>query len=219
MYRRVFSGIIEQGKTAAFLAAMRESNRYQSERGIRARTTVWGSMTGRANAVQIASDFNTLDDLEKFTELAALDASFSSFRRAVRAQMQFPSTQVTILRLAYHSAGLITSEEATTPRKYLRMVTGDVQAGRHREFVMSVSQALEYQKQRGIEATTSVWTAVTGGTSAVAVLAEFDSLGELEKYDDLSVQDAEFGRLRKTSRETMVFTTSETHLMRNLRQG
>lgn len=217
MYRRVFSGIIDQGKTSAFLAALRESNGYQAERGIRARTTVWSSMTGRANAVQIASDFNTLDDLEKFTELTALDASFSSFRRAVRAQMQFAGAQVTILRLAYHSAGLITSEEATTPRKYLRMVTGDVQAGRHREFVMSVSQALEYQKQHGIEATTSVWTLVTGGTSGVAVVAEFDSLADLEKYDDLSVQDAAFGRLRKTARETMVFTTSETQLMRNLR--
>ena len=219
MYRRILTGIIAQGKTRDFLAAMRESSEHQEERGIRARTSVWGAMTGQTNGVLIASDFNTLDELEKFTDLATTDASFAVVRRAVRSQMVYEASSVGILRLAYHSEGMISSEDATAPRRYMRTLNGDVQPGRHREFVMSISQALEYQKQRGIEATTSVWTAVTGGTSGVAVLAEFDSLAELEKYDDLSVQDADFGRLRKTARETMVFTTSETHLMRNLRQA
>jgi hypothetical protein len=212
----MFSGIIDQGKTSAFLAAMRESSSYQVDRGIRARTTVWGAMTGQTNGVAIASDFNTLDDLEKFTELAALDAGFANVRRAVRSLMRFESTEVRIHRLAYHSEGMISSEDATAPRKYLRTLKGEVQPGRHREFVMSISQALDYQKERGIEATTSVWTAVTGGTSGVEIVAEFDSLVELEKFDEMAMQDAEFGRLRKATRESMVFLTSEVHIMRNL---
>jgi hypothetical protein len=98
----------------------------------------------------------------------------------------------------------------------MRTLTGEVQAGRHREFVMSISQALDYQKQRGIAATTSVWSAVTGGTSGVSIVAEFDTLAELEKFDEMALQDAEFGRLRKATRESMVFLTSHVDLMRNL---
>ena len=130
--------------------------------------------------------------------------------------MVYEASEVSIHRLAYHSEGMISSEDATEPRRYMRTLTGDVQAGRHREFVMSVSQALEYQKQRGIDATTSVWSAVTGATNGVSIVAEFDSLAELEKFDEMSVQDAEFGRLRKATRETMVFLTSHVDLMRNL---
>jgi len=216
MYRRVLTGIIAQGRTSAFLAAMRESSEHQDVRGIRARTTVWGAMTGQTNGVLIASDFNTLDELEKFTDLAATDARFASIRRAVRTEMVFDATEVDIQRLAYHSDGMISSEDATAPRRYMRTLRGEVQPGRHREFVMSISQALEYQKERGIQATTSVWSAVTGTTSAVSVVAEFDSLAELEKFDEMAVQDAEFGKLRKASREAMVFLTSQVELMRNL---
>lgn len=216
MYRRILTGIIAQGRTSAFLAAMRESSEHQDVRGIRARTTVWGAMTGQTNGVLIASDFNTLDELEKFTDLAANDARFASIRRAVRTEMLFDATEVAIQRLAYHSEGLISSEDATAPRRYMRTLSGEVQAGRHREFVMSISQALDYQKERGIDATTSVWSAVTGATSAVSVVAEFDTLSELEKFDEMAVQDAEFGKLRKASREAMVFLTSEVELMRNL---
>jgi hypothetical protein len=216
MYRRILSGIIDQGKTSTFLAAMREANEHQEVRGIRARTTVWGAMTGQTNGVLIASDFNTMEDLERFTELAAEDARFATVRRAVRTQMIYDASEVSIHRLSYHSEGLISSEDATAPRRYMRTLDGEVQPGRHREFVMSISQALDYQKQRGIDATTSVWSAVTGQTSAVSIVAEFDSLAELEKFDDMATQDAEFGRLRKASRETMVFLTSEVNLLRNL---
>ena len=216
MYRRILTGVIAQGRTSAFLKAMRDSSEHQDDRAIRARTTVWGAMTGQNNSVVIASDFNTLDELEKFTDLAANDARFASIRRAVRTEMVYDASDVSIHRLAYHSEGMISSEEATEPRRYMRTLTGEVQAGRHREFVMSISQALDYQKQRGIAATTSVWSAVTGGTSGVSIVAEFDSLAELEKFDDMALQDAEFGRLRKATRETMVFLTSHVDLMRNL---
>jgi hypothetical protein len=216
VYRRIFSGLTERGKTTAFLEAMREASAHQTDRGIRARTTIWGAMTGHTNEVQIASDFNTMDDLEKFTELAAEDAAFAAVRRAVREQMVFDSADVSIHRLAYHSEGLYSSEEATTPRKYMRTLAGEVLPGRHREFVMSVSQALEYQKQRGIDATTSVWSSVTGHTSGVTLVAEFNSLAELEKFDEMAVQDTEFAKLRRQTRETMVFLTSEVELYRNL---
>ena len=216
MYRRIFSGFVERGKTASFLTAMQESAIHQDERGIRARTTIWGAMTGHTNYVMIASDFNTLDDLEKFTELAAEDASFAAIRRAVRSQMEYARSDVAIQRLAYHSEGLYSSEEATKPLKYMRVLKGEVLPGRHREFVMSISQALAYQKERGIAAYTSVWSNVTGATSAVAIVAEFNSLGELEKFDDMAQGDAEFARLRRATREAMVFHTSEVDLYRNL---
>ncbi len=216
MYRRAFNGIVERGKTTSFLEAMRESSEHQEGRGIRARTTVWGRMTGHTNGVLIASDFNTLDDLEKFTDLAAEDARFAAVRRAVRSQMVYDRSDVSIHRLAYHSEGLISSEEATAPRRYMRTLSGEVLPGRHREFVASISGALEYQKQRGIDAWTSVWSAMTGGTSRVEIVAEFDSLQELEKFDDMALQDAEFARLRRATREAMVFLTSEVELLRNL---
>ncbi len=216
MYRRIFTGIIDQGKTRSFLDAMREARDHQEGRGIRARTTIWGAMTGQTNGVLIASDFNTLDDLEKFTELAALDASFATVRRAVRTQMVYESSEVSIHRLAYHSGGLYSSEDATAPRRFMRTLVGEVRPGHHREFVMSISQALEYQKQRGIDATTSVWSAVTGQTSRVSIVGEFDTLAELEKFDEMAQQDLEFARLRKATRESMVFLTSHVDLMRNL---
>lgn len=216
MYRRMLTGVIAEGKTSAFLKAMRAASEHQNERGIRARTTVWGAMTGQSSSVVIASDFNTLDDLEKFTDLAATDARFAAVRRAVATEMVYQASEVSILRLAYHSEGMISSEDATAPRRYIRTLTGEVQAGRHREFVMTMSQALEYQKQRGIAAMTSVWSAVTGGTSGVSIVAEIDSLVELEKFDEMALQDAEFGKLRRATRETMVFLTSHVELMRNL---
>lgn len=216
MYRRNFTGIIDQGKTATFLEAMRAARAHQEGRGIRARTTIWGAMTGATNSVLIASDFNTMEDLEKFTDLAAEDASFAAVRRAVRTQMVYDSAEVSIHRLAYQSEGLYSSEDATAPRKFMRTLRGEVQAGRHREFVMSISQALEFQKQKGINATTSVWTSVTGATSGVQIVAEFDSLAELERFDELAVRDSDFGALRKATRESMVFLTSRVELRRNL---
>lgn len=216
MYRRILSGIVAQGKTREFLEAMRIASEYQLERGIRARTAIWGAMTGRNNAVLIAADFNTLEDLERWTDMATEDARFAQVRRAVRTHMVYDEAKVSIHRLAYHSEGLMTSEDATAPRKFMRVLTGEVQPGHHREFVLSVSSALEYQKQRGIDATTSVWSAMTGHTSGVSIVAEFDSLAELEKFDEMAVTDSEFARLRAATRASMVFLTSETHLMRRL---
>lgn len=216
MYRRLLAGIVAQGRTRDFLEAMSRANEYQRDRGIRARTAVWGAMTGQNNAVFIAADFNQLEDLERWTDLATEDSGFAQVRRDVRSTMVYDDSDVSIHRLAYHSEGLMTSEDATAPRKYMRTLTGEVQPGHHREFVLSVSQALEYQKQRGIDAHTSVWSAMTGHTSGVSIVAEFDSLAELEKFDEMAVQDAEFGRLRAATRASMVFLTSETQLMRNL---
>ena len=216
MYRRILTGIIAQGRTKPFLQALRQSNTYQEERGLRARTTVWGAMTGQTNGVLIASDFNTLDELEKFTSLAAEDSTFAHLRSAVSKEMVYEASEVSIHRLSYHSEGLISSEEATKPRRYMRTLTGEVQAGHHREFVMSISLALDYQKQRGIDAQTSVWASMTGATSGVSIVAEFDTLAELEKFDEMAVTDAEFGRLRAATRSSMVFLTSEIELMRNL---
>lgn len=216
MYRRLFTGIIERGKTSSFLEAMREASEHQVDRGIRARTTIWGAMTGHTNAVSIVSDFNTLDDLEKFTELSSEDARFAQVRRAVRAQMVYDRTEVSIHRLSYHSEGLYSSEDATAPRRYMRVLSGEVLPGRHREFVMSISHALEYQKERGIDATTSVWSAVTGATSGVSIVGEFDTLAELERFDEMAMKDQQFASLRKATREAMVFLTTEVHLYRNL---
>ena len=216
MYRRILAGVIAQGKTREFLNAMREASGYQDDRGIRARTAVWGAMTGQNNSVIIAADFNTLDDLEKYTDLATEDARFAVVRRAVRALMVYEDTEAHIHRLSYHSEGLMTSEDATAPRKYMRVLHGDVQPGHHRDFVLSVSLALDYQKQRGIDAHTSVWSKMTGHTSGVSIAAEFDALSELEKFDELAVTDAEFARHRAATRASMVFLTSETQLMRNL---
>ena len=216
MYRRLFTGLVERGKTSEFLAALREAVDHQTDRGIRARTTIWGRVTGQTNGVMITSDFNTLDELEKFTDLAAEDARFAVVRRSVRQNMVFESSEVSIQRLAYQSEGLITSEDATSPRRYMRILSGEVLPGHHRDFVMSISQALDYQERRGIDATTSVWSAVTGGTSRVDIVAEFDSLGELEQFDEIAAQDAEFARLRRQTRESMVFMTSTVNLFRNL---
>ena len=129
--------------------------------------------------------------------------------------MVYDSATVSIHRLAYHSEGLISSEEATAPRRFMRTLTGDVQPGRQREFVLSISQALEYQKQRGIDATMSVWSSMTGATNCVAIVGEFDTLGELEQFDELAAQDQEFGRLRRATRESMVFQTSQVQIFRS----
>lgn len=216
MYRRILTGIIAQGRTKAFLEAMRENARHQEERGIRARISVWGAMTGQTNSVLIASDFNTLDELEKFSDLVTEDSSFARIRRAVRSEMVFEASEVNIQRLSYHSEGLISSEDATAPRRYMRILTGEVQPGHHREFVMAISQALEYQKERGIDAQTSVWSSLTGTTSSVSIIAEFDTLDALERFDEMAVRDAEFGRLRAATRASMVFLTSHVDLKRNL---
>jgi len=216
MYRRNLTGIIERGQTRPFLQAMQESSRHQDERGIRARTTIWGAITGPTSSVLIASDFNSLEELEKFTEMVAKDSSFATLRREVRSKMVYDESEVSIHRLDYHSEGLISSEDATAPRKYMRTLDGDVAPGRKRDFIHSIAQSLEFQKARGIDATTSVWSAVTGATNGVSIVAEFDSLMELARFDQMAAEDADFARLRAATRESMVFLTSRVTIMRSL---
>lgn len=216
MYRRITTGVIDRGRTADFLKAMATSCAYQAERGIRARTAVWGSVTGDTNGVLIVSDFSALSEMEEYLDLTAQDAHFAQLRRELRACMVTNVSRVVVYRLSFHSEGLISSEEVTRPRKYIRVLSGDVRPGHHRDFVMAVSHALQYQTSRGIDATTSVWTAATGSTTGVLVVGEFDSLAELEKFDEMGRNDSEFARLRASSRENMVFSTSQVQLLRNL---
>ena len=98
----------------------------------------------------------------------------------------------------------------------MRLMTGEVLPGRGREFVLSISEALRYQAERGVDATTSVWSALSGGTNAIAIVGEFDSMAELQRFDELALQDAEFSGLRRATRETMAFLTTHVDLMRNL---
>jgi hypothetical protein len=216
MYRRSYRGVVERGKTRDFLEAMRESKVHQEDRGIRARTSVWAGMTGPTNTVVIVSDFNTLDDLERFSDLVTEDARFAVIRRAVRSQMVYEGSDVVIQRLSYHSEGLISSEDATAPRRYMRVSGGQHLPGRQREFIVAISEALEYQKKRGIDATTSVWSHLTGRTSGIDIVGEFDSLAELERFEDMAMRDTEFSALRKATRENMVFLTGHVDLLRNM---
>lgn len=93
MYRRLFTGMIGQGrKTASFLSAMREAPGSPGRpSGIRARTTILGRHDEPHEWHPESRRFFTLDELEKFTELAAADAAFASVRRAVREQMVYDS--------------------------------------------------------------------------------------------------------------------------------
>lgn len=216
MYRRVTTGIVERGKTGEFLVAMAASRSYQAERGIRARTAIWGAVTGETNAVLVVADFSELNEMETYLDLSAQDATFAALRHELRGTMVTDASRVAVYRLAFHSDGLISSEEATEPRRFMRTLSGDVRPGGHREFVMAVSHALQYQASRGIDATTSVWTAVTGSTSGVQVVGEFDGLSELEKFDEMGRNDAEYTRLRGSARQNMVFLTSQVQLLRNL---
>lgn len=216
MYRRVTTGIVERGKTGDFLTAMAASRTYQAERGIRARTAIWGAVTGETNGVLVVSDFSALNEMESYIDLTAQDANFARLRRELRTTMVTEASMVTVYRLAFHSEGLISSEEATEPRRFMRVLSGDVLPGSHREFVLAVSHALQYQANRGIDATTSVWTSVTGSTRGIQVVGEFDTLSELEKFDEMGRNDAEYTRLRGSARQNMVFLTSQVQLFRNL---
>ena len=208
--------MIERGKTSEFLDAMRESVKYQDERGIRARTAIWAAMTGQTNEVFIATDFNTLDDLERYTELTAKDSTFADVRRAVRSLMVYQGASVLIQRLSFHSQGLISAEEATAPRHFRRTLSGETLPGKQRQFVHSIAQALHFQEERGVDATTSVWTSLTGATNAISIDAEFDTLAELQKFDDMAATDADFAALRRATREAMEFHTTNVQLLRNL---
>ena len=216
MYRRLIHGIVERGQTGALLGAARTAIEHQDNRGIRARTALWAAMTGTTNAVSIVMDVNTLEELERWNELAVQDAQFAGIWADVERHLLPGHTNASIHRLSYHSEGLISAEEATAPRRFLRLMTGEVLPGKGREFVVSLAEALRYQGERGVDATTSVWTALSGGTNAIAIAGEFDSMAELERFDDLALQDAEFARFRRATREAMAFLTTHVELMRNV---
>ncbi len=216
MYRRLIRGIVERGQTGALLGAARVAIEHQENRGISARTAIWAAMTGPTNAISIVMDFNTLEELERLNDLAAQDAQFAAIWADVERHLLPGHTNASIHRLSYHSEGLISAEEATAPRRFLRLMTGEVLPGKGREFVVSLSEALRYQAERGVDATTSVWTALSGGTNAIAIAGEFDSMAELERFDDLALQDAEFARFRRATREAMAFLTTHVELMRNV---
>ena len=216
MYRRLIRGIVERGQTGALLGASRVAIEHQENRGISARTAIWAAMTGPTNAISIVMDFNTLEEMERLNDLAAQDAQFAGIWADVERHLLPGHTDASIHRLSYHSEGLISAEEATAPRRFLRLMTGEVLPGKGREFVVSLSEALRYQAERGVDATTSVWTALSGGTNAIAIAGEFDSMAELERFDDLALQDAEFARFRRATREAMAFLTTHVELMRNV---
>ena len=216
MYRRLIHGIVERGQTGALLGAARTAIEHQDNRGISARTALWAAMTGPTNAVSIVMDVNTLEELERWNELAVQDAQFAGIWADVERHLLPGHTNASIHRLSYHSEGLISAEEATAPRRFLRLMTGGVLPGKGREFVVSLAEALRYQGERGVDATTSVWTALSGGTNAIAIAGEFDSMAELERFDDLALQDAEFARFRRATREAMAFLTTHVELMRNV---
>ncbi len=216
MYRRLIRGIVERGQTGELLAAARVAIEHQDNRGIRARTAVWAAMTGPTNAISIVMDLNTLEELERWNDLAAQDSQFAGIWADVERHLLPGHTDASIHRLSYHSEGLISAEEATAPRRFLRLMTGEVLPGKSREFVVSLAEALQYQAERGVDATTSVWAALSGGTNAIAIAGEFDSMAELERFDDLALQDAEFARFRRATREAMAFLTTHVELMRNV---
>ena len=216
MYRRLIRGIVERGQTGALLGASRVAIEHQENRGISARTAIWAAMTGPTNAISIVMDFNTLEEMERLNDLAAQDSQFAGIWADVERHLLPGHTDASIHRLSYHSEGLISAEEATAPRRFLRLMTGEVLPGKGREFVVSLSEALRYQAERGVDATTSVWTALSGGTNAIAIAGEFDSMAELERFDDLALQDAEFARFRRATREAMAFLTTHVELMRNV---
>jgi hypothetical protein len=98
MYRRVFRGQVAPGRHGEFLAALEEALLYQQQRGIDARYSVWDALTGRASEVEIISEFESLQDLDRFEELVAQDQTFADIRQRVRAAMVFESTTVTLYR-------------------------------------------------------------------------------------------------------------------------
>ncbi len=98
MFRRVLSGRVAPGKHGEFLRAVEEALDYQAQRGIEAQFSVWDAITGGASIVEIIAEFEDLNELEQFEELAAQDQRFAELRRAVREAMIFDSAVINIYR-------------------------------------------------------------------------------------------------------------------------
>ena len=99
---------------------------------------------------------------------------------------------------------------------YRRVLTGQVAPGQHGKFLAAVEEALDYQVQRGIAAQYSVWDSITGPTSEVEIISEFESLQELEQFEELSSQDQEFATLRSRVMQAMVFESASVQLYRRM---
>ena len=99
---------------------------------------------------------------------------------------------------------------------YRRVVTGQVAPGQHSEFLAAVEAALDYQAQRGIEANFSIWDSISGRTSQVEIVSEFDSLSELEQFEELSAQDQTFADIRQRVRKAMIFDATTVTLYRRM---
>jgi hypothetical protein len=97
---------------------------------------------------------------------------------------------------------------------YRRVITGIIHPGRHEEFLQAVREASSYQEQKGVQATTSLWFSITGEINGFALVSEFDSLSELEKFDNLAADDGRFAELRRRAMSPVVFGTAETELQR-----
>lgn len=98
MFRRVLTGRVAPGKHGEFLRAVEAALEYQSARGIEAQFSVWDAITGPASNVEIIAEFEELQELEQFEELAAQDQRFAELRRAVREAMVFESAEINIYR-------------------------------------------------------------------------------------------------------------------------
>ena len=99
---------------------------------------------------------------------------------------------------------------------YRRVLTGQVAPGKHGEFLAAVEAALDYQVQRGIDAEFSVWDAITGPASQVEIAANFDSLQELEQFEEIVAQDHTFSEMRQRVRQAMVFDSAAVQIFRRL---
>ncbi len=99
---------------------------------------------------------------------------------------------------------------------YRRVLTGQVAPGQHGEFLAAARAALDYQAARGIEADFAIWDSITGPASQVEIVALFDSLQELEQFEELAAQDQTFSKLRQRVRQAMVFESASVQVFRRL---
>ena len=99
---------------------------------------------------------------------------------------------------------------------YRRVFGGQVAPGKHGEFLGAVQGVLDYQRQRGVAAQYSVWNSITGEANYVEVVSEFDSLLELEQFEEMVAQDQEFANMRSRVRQAMVFESADITLYRRM---
>lgn len=99
---------------------------------------------------------------------------------------------------------------------YRRVLVGQVAPGKHGEFLTAVTAALDYQRQRGIDADFAVWNSITGPASQVEIVAHFDSMEELEQFEELAAQDQTFSDLRQRVRQAMIFDSASVQIFRRL---